>query len=341
MSTMNLSEHFHFIAPENVSEVTRARDGESKLGQTIHVASSFTDLHHFKQAGCMFGIIAVSEDIGPRANLGKGGAHLGWQAFLSQFLNLQDNHYMRGKHIALVGEAHVATEDSNDHQVLRNQVAKLDDVVTELVSKVLDADLMPIVIGGGHNNAYPIIRACWQHHHLPLAVANLDPHCDFRAREGRHSGNGFRYAFDEGALSHYTVIGLHEQKNNQESLDALAEHNLPFYSIQDTHWRRTKNYDQILEETAKYLMHSGLPVGIEIDLDAISQMPSSAITAAGVSTDDALYYLSQMAGVPKVTYLHLAEGAPSESCINQQRTVGQMLSELVSLFIKQRLFEEN
>lgn len=335
-----MTEQFRFLTSQELLQLTRERAGETKLGQTLRVATDFSDLHTFSQQGCQFAIIAVSEDIGPRANLGRGGAFAGWQAFLSQFVNLQDNMYLRGEHVAILGQITVPEPADDSTDALRHQVAALDEHVAPLVTEALKANLLPIVIGGGHNNACPIIRACHQFHGLPLAVANLDPHCDFRAKEGRHSGNGFRYAFDEGALSHYTVVGLHEQKNNQESLDALAEHNLPFHTIQDTHWRRTKNYDQVLEDTARYLMHSGLPTGIEIDLDAISQIPSSAVTAAGMSVDDGLYYLAQMASLPRITYLHLAEGAPREDSPEQQRTVGQLLVEMVSLFIKQRLAAE-
>jgi formiminoglutamase len=334
-------EHFSFLPQQEITQLTRKREGEVKLGQTLRIAQSFDDLSVFKAQGCQFAIIAVSEDIGPRANLGKGGATEGWNAFLTQFANLQDNQYLRGEHIALLGKVEISAAEDTDVQQLRAQVSQLDESVNSIVKTALDADLLPIVIGGGHNNAYPIIKACHQFHGLPLAVTNLDPHCDFRAREGRHSGNGFRYAYDEGALSHYTVVGLHEQKNNQESLDALALNSLPYYTVQDTHWRRTKNYDQVLEETGKYLMHSGLPVGIEIDLDAITQMPSSAVTAAGMSAGDALYYLAQMASLPKVTYLHLAEGAPVTADNFEQRTVGQILAEMVSLFVKQRLAEED
>lgn len=331
---MNI-DHFSFISCDDIAASTRARPGEQKLGQTIHVASSFDDLAQFKKQGSDFAIIAICEDIGPRANLGKGGANAGWDAFLSQFLNLQDNQFLRGASFVLMGKVNMDSTHS-DPADLRQDVSKLDNIVQQLVSISLEHDLLPIVIGGGHNNAYPIIKASSQHHGLPLAVSNLDPHSDFRALEGRHSGNGFRYAYDEGALSHYTVVGLHEQKNNQESLDALKASNFPYFTIQDTHWRRTLNFDQVLEETGKYLMHSGLPIGIEIDLDAVNQMPSSAITCAGVGVEDALYYLAQMASLPKVTYLHLAEGGPKTGDSAEHRTVGQLLAELVCLFVKQR-----
>lgn len=178
---------------------------------------------------------------------------------------------------------------------------------------------------------------------LPLAVANMDPHSDFRAMEGRHSGNPFRYAFDAKYLSHYAIIALHEQKNNQDSLSSLNELDFPWFSIQQTHWSNSHNFDQCLELVGKYLLESGLPIGVELDLDAITDMPSSAMTSAGVSLKDALYYVHQMATLPQVQYLHLAEGAPCRHANGLDegfRVVGQSLAELVSIFVKAAKFDE-
>ena len=33
--------------------------------------------------GIKYVLVGIPEDIGPRANVGNGGAELGWQAFLS------------------------------------------------------------------------------------------------------------------------------------------------------------------------------------------------------------------------------------------------------------------
>jgi formiminoglutamase len=39
---------------------------------------------------------------------------------------------------------------------------------------------------------------------------NFDAHSDFRILEGRHSGNGFSYAYEEGFLKNILFFGLHE-----------------------------------------------------------------------------------------------------------------------------------
>lgn len=315
------------------------RAGETKIGHEVKMADEHTDLD---QTPCYFALIGIPEDIGPRANLGRGGADGAWEAFLHYFLNLQSNVLMQGRDILLLGEVDcrdlmLASANETSPEVLRQYCAELDERVENVLATVFASGLIPIVIGGGHNNAYPIIKACSQIKGSPIAAANLDPHSDFRAMEGRHSGNPFHYAHHSGHLARYAVLGLHEQKNNQASLDAMNASEFIWYTIQQTHWQKSHHYDQCLEQVAKYLLESGLPIGAELDLDAISHIPSSAITAAGLPLNDAMYYVDQMGRLPNIAYLHVAEGAPSLSAQGLQegeRIVGQTVAELVSIFIK-------
>ena len=317
----------------------QSRDGELKMGQMVTIADEFTDLN---LTPCRFALIGIPEDIGPRANLGRGGATEAWGAFLTAFLNLQSNAFMTAADILVLGEVdcrdlQLTSKNHPTPVALRDLCAQLDDRVSDVIEAVFAAQMIPIVIGGGHNNAYPIIKACSQVHNMPLAVANLDPHADFRALEGRHSGNPFHYASNFQFLTKYAVLGLHEQKNNQTSLEAMQALGMIWYSIQQTHWQNTHNYDQCLEHIAKYLLESGLPIGVELDLDAISDMPSSAMTTAGLPLRDALYYVDQMGMLPHVQYLHIAEGAPplhANGLEEGNRVVGQTIAELVSTFIK-------
>ncbi len=324
-------------AASDIAPFVQERPGETRVWQELGFVGSLQGLANGNQH-YQYALLGIPEDIGPRANLGNPGAQHGWRAFLSRFLNLQANRFFSADNILLLGEVKVPTlgQLTPTTDELRQAVAELDTNVESAVQLLFDANITPIVIGGGHNNAFPIIKAAAQSLGQPLAVSNLDPHSDFRQMEGRHSGNPFRYAHDGNFLSHYAVVGLHEQKNNEASLAALAEYEFPYFSVQRSHWHKNDNFDQILEEAARYLMHSGLPTGVEVDLDAIQQMPSSAITAAGVSVDDALYYVTQMAQLPKSCYLHLAEGAPDPDKPEEIRSVGQVLAELTCTYIKNR-----
>jgi formiminoglutamase len=67
---------------------------------------------------------------------------------------------------------------------------------------------IPVVIGGGHNNAYPLLKGAakglQQAQQTPLPqinCINLDAHTPVTGpEEGRHSGNAFRYAESDGFL---------------------------------------------------------------------------------------------------------------------------------------------
>lgn len=329
-----------FLDGEAVLQLCNTRPGETKLGQAVQCMGNFADYTQAYAAGCRFALVGVPEQVGPTANCGKGGAQLGWSAFLRTFLNLQANSCLSGENILLLGE--VICDDlpaTTELAELRTQCEEIDRRLVSALKPVFAAGLTPLVIGGGHNNAYGIIRACSESGGQPLAVVNLDPHSDFRQLEGRHSGNPFRYAYQHGYLSHYGVLGLHEQKNSADALQALREAGFPWFSIQQICWRRELSFEQALTTLCDYLLASGKPLGLELDVDAISELPSSAMTFAGVNLNDALYYVHHIASQANTQYLHLAEGAPERHPAGIEagnRVVGQALSELVCTFIKAR-----
>ncbi|MGS2718823.1 formimidoylglutamase [Eionea flava] len=337
-------QHLSLFTQRQLNQYTAARAGEQKLGQKVGIANTDKDIATATQHGYRFALIGIPESIGPVANHGHAGAEEGWDAFLTYFLNLQSNEFLSGEDVLLVG--HINCDDlmkpsmdaqPHTHQHYQQLCGVLDQRVHRILLSIFSAGLIPIVIGGGHNNAYPIIKACAEAKQQAMAVTNLDPHADFRALEGRHSGNPFHYAYAEGHLERYSVLGLHEQKNSTDALNALKKLQFPFYSIQQIFWRKEITFDECITKTQHYLTSASSPIGIEVDVDAITEMPSSAITRAGISLDDALYYVHQIATLPKIQYLHLAEGAPGRHPAGVQagkRVTGQALAELSCAFIK-------
>ncbi|HDS1201670.1 TPA: formimidoylglutamase [Shewanella algae] len=317
------------------------REGETRLGQKVRLlpgAASYMDaLTQAKGAGARFAIIGIKEDLGPRANLGQGGANQAFDAMLPALLNQQSNRFLSGEECLLLGEITPVANTANDCQQLRQEVESLDQQVIEALTPVFAAGLEPIVIGGGHNNAFGILSAARAALSKPLAAVNLDPHSDFRLREGRHSGNGFSYAAANGALGHYHVLGLHELKNSETNLEQLTAFGGSWHSLQQIWVRRELSLEQALSDIARQLRHTGLPVAIELDLDAITQMPSSASTVAGIPLLDAAHYVSHMARHTPSVYLHLAEGAPAchdAGLAAGYKAVGQCLAELIYAYLQ-------
>lgn len=341
-----------FSTASSIAPLISDRLNEIKIGQQLLLPDSNNleqVLATFRNRGAKFILLGIPEDIGPRANLGRGGSAQGWQAFLSRFLNLQQNNFIRSNEIGLLG--HVITDDlqklSSDLDLattsgldsIRELVSQLDERVSEVINAIASLDLIPIVIGGGHNNAYGILKGMSQAKEQPMAAVNLDPHTDFRNIEGRHSGNGFSYAANENLLSHYFSLGMHELKNSAANISSLNKHHFPYVSYQQIYVRREVSFEQAINDACCYLNDSNAPIGIELDVDAISFMPASAYTNVGVDMSDAQFYVHTIAQLPQSCYLHLAEGAPCQHPSEFDAgvsDVGQGLAALVSSFIQSK-----
>ncbi|MGI2145548.1 formimidoylglutamase [Shewanella frigidimarina] len=322
------------------------RPNETKIGQQVYLASAELSLaqnaQRAKSSGAQFAIIAIAEDVGPRANLGRGGADDAFIASMKQLINLQSNRFLNGNECAILGEISLGTSLPTTATVeqLRQATAQLDDIVIAAVSEIMQAGLEPIVIGGGHNNAYGLLMATKATTGLPVAAVNLDPHSDFRPREGRHSGNGFSYAAANGALDHYHILGLHELKNSEQTLEQLSLFGATWNSFQQIWIRRELSLETALKQIAKSLNQTQLPVALELDVDAIANMPSSAATFAGISILDACHYVHYIAKHCPCRYAHFAETAPACHHAGLEagyRDAGQGLCELIYAYLQGRL----
>ncbi|GIU23937.1 formimidoylglutamase [Shewanella schlegeliana] len=340
-------QYLNLFNTTKLASLLNTREGETKLGQVVQLADASQDLNtnltQAKANGARFVIIGIGEDIGPRANLGRGGANDAFDSAMAQFLNLQSNRFLSGEQCIVLGQ--VDTQDlqlpaNASTESLRSKVEQLDLRVITLLTQVFSAGLEPIVIGGGHNNAYGLLMAAKAGLKRPIAAVNLDPHSDFRPKEGRHSGNGFSYAAASGALGYYHVLGLHELKNSETTLEQLKTFGGHWHSLQQIWIRRELSVETAVKSIAKDLNNTQLPVAIEVDLDAITNMPSSASTAAGVPLLDALFYVSYIAKHCPTAYLHLAEAAPSchvAGAAAGHRETGQSISELLYSYISGRI----
>jgi formiminoglutamase len=320
------------------------RAGETKLGENLcflEPGESLLDLKSYAKKGIRFALLGIPESIGVEANLGKCCTDNAWPVFLNFFLNIQSNRFLKGNHILCLG--HIDTLELNKAaasldrtgpdktQQMRALCSRLDDRVSAVIEKVISSSLIPVIIGGGHNNAYPIIKGTARALGARKGIncINCDPHADFRPLEGRHSGNSFSYAVQEGYLSRYFIFGLHENYNPESALKAIDQNKHVAYSFFEP---RADLGDQINKAVA-FFRNSNQPVGIEVDLDSIVDMPTSAVTPSGLSVDDVRFFIRETASKLRAAYLHLPEGAPASDSREEEK-VGKSLAYLVTDFIK-------
>ncbi len=344
-------KHLEIYTQKDILQFTRKRSNETKFGEEVSV---ITDEKKWEQellaSTCRFVLLGIPEDIGVRANYGRGGAHTAWKPALESFLSQQSNEFLNASQCLVLGHVYVADlmERSNelvsktkaDIESLRNLVAEVDKRVTDVVGKIIKANKIPIVIGGGHNNSYPIIKGCSEALSKKINVINCDPHTDFRPLEGRHSGNGFSYAYSEKYLNKYSVFCLHEQYNTASVLQDFAKNNgnLYFSSYEDVFVRESKSFSTTLNQNISFVKSEC--AGVEIDLDAITNVPSSAKTSSGISPVQARQYVYQCGNKLNALYLHIAEGAPILSHIKADNKTGKLIAYLISDFMKGVLEKE-
>lgn len=312
------------------------RQGEVKLGEKVLTLEKENWEQELHDSTAKFAVLGIPEDIGVRANYGVGGTQTLWEPALKALLNIQHTQLMHGEDMIILGAFDfvnkMAESEKMSIEELREMVGFVDDTVRQLIEKIAKAGKIPIVIGGGHNNAYPILKGISKVIDGPLNCINLDAHSDFRAMEGRHSGNGFRYAHRGGYLEKYAVVGLHENYNAQDIIEELVDDpDLCFSYYEDIFIREKINFHKSVKMAVAHT--AGRPTGIELDLDCIENTLSSAVTPSGISALHARQYVT-WCGEMHPAYLHITEGAIQLQDGRQNMSTAKLVAYLISDFVK-------
>lgn len=346
-------QHLKIYSKKDILSFTHIRKFETKIGEEVAVVKSVADL---ETSPARFVIVGISEDIGVRANHGKGGADTAWKPFIESFLNVQSNDFLQGNDVVVLGHFDFAalseviegnaTNTDEKIEAYRHAVNAIDDEVENLIKTITSYKKIPIIIGGGHNNAYPLIKGAAKGLHkagvIQLAqinAINLDAHSDYRPAEGRHSGNGFRYAEEDGYLQKYFMLGIHENYLPQNVWVDIV--NNPFFdciTYEDIFLHGKRNFIEAIADGIDFTNDTAC--GIELDLDAIENVLSSAISPCGISPIHARHYINMISSEANIAYLHICEGAAQLSDGRRDDTVGKLISYLVTDFLKAQHVED-
>ena len=164
-------KHFKFYSKEDILSLTNIRRFETKLGERVkHITVADDWTKALEQSTAKYVVLGIPEDIGIKANYGVSGADTAWLPFLSCFLNNQSNDFLTGEDILLLGHfdfgdiKYLIEKNAYGQDELieayRHAVNMIDDGVENMIKVITALKKIPIVIGGGHNNAYPIIKGC-------------------------------------------------------------------------------------------------------------------------------------------------------------------------------------
>lgn len=331
----SLEDILKIYSENDISHFLRKRAGETKFGEKISFVASLSDL---KKHPSKYVLLGIPEDIGVRANYGNAGTSKAWEAALGSLLNIQCNNFTNAENAILLGEVNcdqqmaqadeLSPEENHYVEELGELTIQIDHKVSMVIKAIIEAHKIPIIIGGGHNNSYGNLRGTSAGMKSKINCINFDAHTDFRSLEHRHSGNGFSYAYDEGFLDRYFIFGLHRNYTSEGVFKTMEKNSdrIKFNLFEDISIRKKLSFSEAMKEAQAFCCDKKF--GIELDMDSIELMGSSAITPSGFTLTEARRFTSYFSELENMCYIHICEGAPSAGIYPNQ--VGKAIAYLVS-----------
>lgn len=342
-----IMENLKIFNANDLARLTQHRSGEVKFGEKIlTVPKDENPFEFIKNCEANFVLLGLPEDIGVKANFGRVGTASAFHSTLKSLVNFQHNKFCKGRELIALGEINFSEEmeiASNldatikeDRKQLFKLVEKIDKEVSHIICNIIKTGKIPIIIGGGHNNAYGNIKGLALAKGKSVNAINFDAHTDFRIMEGRHSGNGFTYAFEDGFLKKYFIFGLHENfvsKSVFHTLKSISER-VKYNTYEEIAVRKEKSFSTELTTALKFVGDTSF--GLELDLDAIPGIHSSAMTLSGFSVEKARHFIHFFGKEENVGYLHICEGAPDLDDSSNNHLTGKLIATMIVDFIKSK-----
>ncbi len=343
--------HLKIYSKQDVLANTTVRRFETKIGERIQVIKDPKLLEESLQnSNARYVIVGVCESVGVKANLGTTETESVWKPFLKSFLNVQSNDFLEGSEMMLLGHfdfndlSNVIEQSARTYDekvdAYRHAVNIIDDEVEQIIHIITQNKKLPIVIGGGQNNAYPCIKGAakgwFKSGVIPFAqinAINLDACADYRPLEGRHNGNAFRYAEEDGYLEKYCVIGLHENQIQQNVwLDIVNNPFIDCITFEDIFLHEKRTFLEAVDHATEFTIDT--LCGIELDLGSIE---NHFLSSTGISAIQARQYMFFTAIDSQPAYIHICEGDMKKSEMENASANGVLISYLVSDFMKAML----
>ncbi|MDE3056548.1 MAG: formimidoylglutamase [Bacteroidota bacterium] len=252
------------------------------------------------------GIIGVPDDTGVKRNLGRPGAKDAPDEIRKAFYKLTPFSLSKGRPLAaekkqisdlsIVDFGNVKTGAS-----LEQTHERLEAAVSELLSR----SIFPIVLGGGHDIAYPVFAALSRTTKSAptgssTSVINIDAHLDVRRpNPRRNSGTSFRQMLDHPHRPlmpmHLVEIGIQPFVNAREHYHWLLEKGATIFSLQEM---KKEGIVKILDLAYEIAANSTDALYMSFDMDAVRSADAPGVSApnpSGLSPEE-IFLAAEFAG---------------------------------------------
>lgn len=233
------------------------------------------DVQALPEAPLIIAILGVPQDIGVERNGGRVGSAAAPSAIRRALTKLTPTAFMPA-----MQRGDFALCDLGDIDTAGKTLEQIHDEHHDIVAQLVKRGIVPIIIGGGHDCAWPTVRAL-SSVGTPYGVINIDAHTDVRPlKDGRaHSGSPFRQMLDM-QQSHLTAGGFVEF--GIQSTAASAHH---IASVRDAgmHVEMLDDIrqDGVIASWDRALTHASATgkVYVSVDIDAFASAYAPGVSA--------------------------------------------------------------
>jgi formiminoglutamase len=220
------------------------------------------------------GIIGVPTDEGVKRNGGRAGADGGPNAIRTELY--QRTPFVIGKENS---PSELVIFDCGDIKTGKT-LEETHDKLAETVHALISSGIIAVVLGGGHDIAYPNFLGCSKGK-KKVGVMNIDTHLDFRKPAPKcNSGTSFRQMLDHlnsplNAMN-FVEVGIQSFANAHEHYSDLIERGATIFSLRDV---REEGITKILDLAYELATTSVESLYISFDLDVVNGSDAPGVSA--------------------------------------------------------------
>lgn len=220
------------------------------------------------------GIVGVPTDEGVKRNGGRAGAKDGPAAIRTELYKRTP--FVIGKERS---PSEVPVFDFGDI-IPAKTLETTHDMLAEVVHTLCNAGIVPVVLGGGHDIAYPNFTG-FSKGKKQVGVINIDTHLDYRKPiPKRNSGTSFRQMLDDHMSPLHAMnlveIGIQSFANAGDHYSELLERGATIFSLRDV---RQDGIAKVLDLAYELAVSSNDSLYMSFDLDAVHSADAPGVSA--------------------------------------------------------------
>ena len=273
--------------------------------------------------------IGFCSDEGIRRNLGRIGSKQGPEYIRKEFANLP-----------VTFSNDIKIYDAEDIFCIENDLEEAQEQLQIAIKIILDNNMFPIVLGGGHDVALGHFNGIINHlenkktNNSSLGIINFDAHFDLRPyNNGGSSGTMFSQIADDCLNNQrefaYMCLGI-QTSGNTRSLFKKADSLGVKYILEKDFVE--SNFEQISKTINNFIAeHEQIYVTICSDVFNSAFAPGvSAMQPFGMNPEVALIYLKEILKTNKVISLDIAEVSPR---FDQDKRTAKLIAIIIYAII--------